>query len=253
MNDNVRSIKTELTTQLDCDIIDAVLGQLSDGKWENSKKMEHYWPYISVEKRGKYVFIDVSNEYSSRNFGFNGFLDMSDDKIKFWLATRIKEVIKDEGLDWKRDNDEETDYLSTDWRTSKQTSTVSDCYYVYEVLKGRKVIKHPEYLSKMESLNINKAKKILKENGYLMEATEPVSYFPTLLKQAVDKARNIYKKQNNITKTFSRDNFKENMKIETNFNNKLDNLFKIKLNDIYIMYQNGALSDDISKFILENI
>lgn len=75
---------------------------------------------------------------------------MTDDDIKKWLAKKIKQVIKEEGLDWKRDNSEETDYLDTEWRKSKQPSTVADCYYVYEVLKGRNVAKHPEYASKMK-------------------------------------------------------------------------------------------------------
>ena len=167
---NYRKIDTGLKTQLDADIIEAVFGQMSDGKWENSRAMEGYWPYIDVEKKGNKVFLLVNEAFQIQNYPINKFEDMPDDKVKIWVANHIKMVIKDEGLDWKRDNREETDYLATDWRTSKQSATVSDCYYVYEVLKGRNAARHAEY--QRESMDVEEAKNILNENGYLVENTE---------------------------------------------------------------------------------
>ena len=153
-----RIIKTGLKTQKECDIIDGVLGQLSDGMWENSRAAEGYWPYIDAELEGGEVVLHVSKHYHSGGYLDNRFLKMTDDDIKKWLAKKIKQVIKEEGLDWKRDNSDETDYLDTEWRKSKQPSTVADCYYVYEVLKGRNVAKHPEYAKQM---NISDALKTL--------------------------------------------------------------------------------------------
>lgn len=167
---NTRIIDTGLHTALEADIIAAVFAQVSDGMWENSPASDHYWPYIEVEKRGDKVVLLVSKQYQSGGFKSNKFYDMSDADIKKWVARRIKLVIKDEGLDWARDNTEETDYLSTDWRSSKQTSTVADCYYVYEVLKGRNVSKHPEYNSKM---SLGKAIKTLGDNGMKIVDDEP--------------------------------------------------------------------------------
>lgn len=97
---------------------------------------------------------------------------MTEDNVKKWLAKKIKQVIQEEGLDWKRDNTEETDYLDTEWRTSKQPSTVADCYYVYEVLKGRNVAKHPEYAKQM---NISDALKTLDDAKikYVQAEDEP--------------------------------------------------------------------------------
>jgi hypothetical protein len=97
---------------------------------------------------------------------------MSDDDVKKWLAKKIKQVIKEEGLDWKRDNSDETDYLDTSWRKSKLPSSVADCYYVYEVLKGRNVAKHPEYAKQM---SISDALKTL-DNAkikYVQQEDEP--------------------------------------------------------------------------------
>lgn len=158
-----RKIDTGLTTDLDMAIIQAVFGQLSDGMWENSPKMNHYWPFIDVVKEGGKVVLKVSNDNYSGGYSGNGFINMPDDLIKTWLAKKIKAVIKDEGLDWKRDNTSTTDYLSTDWRLpSKEEATVADCYYVYEVLRGRNVAKHAEYASKM---SLGEAIDILKNVG----------------------------------------------------------------------------------------
>lgn len=144
-----RIIKTGLKTQKECDILDGVFGQLSDGMWENSRAAGGYWPYIDAELENGEVVLKVSTAYRKYGEPYNKLLNMPDDDIKKWLAKKIKQVIKDEGLDWKRDNEEETDYLDTAWRKSKQHSTVADCYYVYEVLKGRNVAKHPEYAKQM--------------------------------------------------------------------------------------------------------
>ena len=167
---NTRIIDTGLNTALEADIIDAVFGQVSDGMWENSPASDRYWPYIDVEKRGDKVVLLVSKAYREGDWPSNGFYEMSDDDVKKWVARRLKLVIKEEGLDWKRDNTEETDYLSTDWRSSKETSTVADCYYVYEVLKGRNVDKHPEYASKM---SLGKAIKTLGDNNMKIVDDEP--------------------------------------------------------------------------------
>jgi hypothetical protein len=167
-----RIIKTGLKTQKECDIIDGVLGQLSDGMWENSRAAEGYWPYIDAELEGGEVVLHVSKQYYSEGYLDNRFLKMSDDDVKKWLAKKIKQVIKEEGLDWKRDNSDETDYLDTSWRKSKQPSSVADCYYVYEVLKGRNVAKHPEYAKQM---SISDALKTL-DNAkikYVQQEDEP--------------------------------------------------------------------------------
>jgi hypothetical protein len=170
--DMTRVIDTGLSTALEADIIDAVFGQVSDGMWENSPQSDHYWPYIQVEKRGNNVVLLVSKQYRDSLAKSNKFVEMSDEDIKKWVARRIKLVIKEEGLDWSRDNTEETDYLSTDWRSSKQSATVADCYYVYEVLKGRNVSKHPEYAKQM---SISDALKTL-DNAkikYVQQEDEP--------------------------------------------------------------------------------
>lgn len=196
-----RRIDTGLKTDLDMAILDAVLGQLSDGMWENSPMMDKYWPYIEIEKRGGKVYLDISDSYRKYDYPRNGFMDMDDATIKTWLAKKLKAVIKEEGLDWKRDNAETTDYLSTDWRLpSKEEATVADCYYVYEVLRGRNVGKHIEYRKKM---GLDEALDILKSAGKLI--TEGyVDLFGVLKVDRDTHTRNQIRKINNAKQHIER-------------------------------------------------
>ena len=47
-----RKIPTGLTDDRAKDIINAVVGQLSDGIWENSPQMEKYWRNLEVNTSG---------------------------------------------------------------------------------------------------------------------------------------------------------------------------------------------------------
>lgn len=138
-----RVIDTGLTKQEDLEVLDSVLGQLSDGIWENSPAMEKYWPFAKAALENGKVVLKISKEYFSKFNGEpNGFRGMSDDKVKLWFADKVKHVVKQEWLDssqadrliWKRENTEKLDYMG-----GHQCSvTVRDAYRVYDKLKGRK-------------------------------------------------------------------------------------------------------------------
>lgn len=135
-----RIIKTGLPKRFK-DMLAAVIGQMSDGYWENTPMMRGYWPFVDAAVQGDEAVLEVSNDFSNREFVRNRFHDMTDDAIRKFFAEKIKFLVKEEGLgDWKRDNEKETEYLSYD-----DPYRVKDCYYAYEVLKGRDVSKHPEY------------------------------------------------------------------------------------------------------------
>ena len=136
-----RIIKTGLPKRFK-DMLAAVIGQMSDGYWENTPMMRGYWPFVDAAVQGDEAVLEVSNDrYNRVIFNQNRFRDMTDDAIRKFFAEKIKFLVKAEGLgDWKRDNEKETEYLSYD-----DPYRVKDCYYAYEVLKGRDVSKHPEY------------------------------------------------------------------------------------------------------------
>lgn len=135
------------------DMIDAVFGQMSDGWWENTPAMQGYWRFAIPQVENGKVLLDIDKisqvrtENPDGRSASNRWLGMDDSKVRQFLADKIKFLVKGEGLKWDRGNEQETEYLSGD-----DTYTVKDCYYAYEVLKGRNVAKHPEYAEASESV-----------------------------------------------------------------------------------------------------
>ena len=82
--------------------------------------------YIGKFGKGKNVYVRLMECYRDKETGKN--------KIRVLKNFgRYEDLIKDEGLDWKRDNQSETDYLGY-----KEHITVQDAYKAYDKLKGRK-------------------------------------------------------------------------------------------------------------------
>ena len=159
-----RIIKTGLSKKYK-DMLDAVIGQMSDGYWENTPMMRGYWKFVTTGTSGDEVTLNVDEVSGARDGDRridNRFYGMSDDAVKKFFADKIKFLIKEEGLGkWARDNEETTDYLSY-----HDPYRVKDCYYAYEVLKGRNARKHPEYGDVEESRQPVKIKLIEKNEGH---------------------------------------------------------------------------------------
>lgn len=113
------------------DILSSVIGQMSDGIWENTRSMEKYWRSLDYQ-------IDA-----------NGCLVIEDrygvcaDPVDFF-ANKIKQIIKieiDDGrnshLTWDRHCGVTPEYLERG-----NPLTAGDCYKLYELLKGRDTTKH---------------------------------------------------------------------------------------------------------------
>ena len=71
---------------------------MSDGMWENSPKMEHYWPFIDAVMQGNKVFLVVDKSpwkmgYSKNNWFYVN-LGLEETKIKTFMADKIKAVAK---------------------------------------------------------------------------------------------------------------------------------------------------------------
>lgn len=103
-----------------------ILGQLSDGYWENSPRMENYWPYADI--KGNELVIRSYDSYYDRRDRYCGFANMSEQHIKQWFADKIKQLAKEESGVWSRTDKTELDWLH---------GTVSDAYQAYDELKGR--------------------------------------------------------------------------------------------------------------------
>lgn len=118
-------------------IMDSLMGQISDGKWENSPAMDKYWRNLEFYRDGDRVMLAIGPMSKASLFGQG----KTDGDVLSWLAGKVKAVVKDEkeyyGTEWKRDNGTPTELLG-DWK-AKGVITVGDCYKVYDVLKGRRL------------------------------------------------------------------------------------------------------------------
>ena len=121
-----------------CDILSSVIGQMSDGIWENTRSMEKYWKSLDyeVDQDNNIVLKDKYGETSNPADFF---------------ANKIKQIVKIEmndnprgGLVWDRGCSKVPQYLDRSWgcREDKPQVTVGDCYQLYDLLKGRSTEGH---------------------------------------------------------------------------------------------------------------
>ena len=135
-------IDTGLSDRKAEEVLLSVIGQLSDGIWENSRGMEKYWQYADIIKKGSEIYISVNTEnYES------GYRGKSEQDIKRYFAQKIKQIVKEEGLEWSRDNTEISAYLDRG-----SDVTVQDAYRVYDKLLGRVDRIKTEESKKVDSL-----------------------------------------------------------------------------------------------------
>jgi hypothetical protein len=144
---NFREINTPLFSNKADEILRSVIGQLSDGLWENSRSHIKYWINFNVERGANGQVYFAVNKCRYEVFGgdyyFNPFKEMSSAEFLNWVAAKLKAVIvaelKDNSITsrdgWKRNNTTfESAYLSY-----KEKITVADIYVIYDWLKGRKI------------------------------------------------------------------------------------------------------------------
>lgn len=146
-----RKIKTNLeATNKNYEILDSVLGQMSDGIWENSPVVEGYWRFATIEKSDdNKIVIAVSTIYGTNYHDNkclkNRFADMTDDKVKVYFANKIKQIVKMEesilkefynntskDLSWRKDNQQKCGCMGY-----KETITVADAYAACKTLKKK--------------------------------------------------------------------------------------------------------------------
>lgn len=124
-----RVVKTGLRGRVNKEILESVMGQLSDGKWENSPAMGKYWEFANIAVcEGEVVIVVDDETYGS------GYRGRDDAWIRNFFAGKIKQVAYDElgGGQWERMDTTKLDYLS-----QYVSVTVAAAYYAYDVLKGR--------------------------------------------------------------------------------------------------------------------
>jgi hypothetical protein len=109
-------------------ILSSVIGQMSDGIWENTRSMEKYWKSLDfgVDASG-YIWLEDRNGVTADVYDF--------------FANKIKKIIQVEiedgntSLLWSRTCASVPHYFHG-------KVTVGDCYEMYELLKGRNTVKN---------------------------------------------------------------------------------------------------------------
>lgn len=112
--------------------VNAVLGQLSDGKWENDSRMNPYWICNDCGPMG----ILVRQQYKWDDHVYkNPLWDKTDEQAKWWFGNRLKEVVNDYldyyGGEWGPDNNDVCSYID-------YGRTVADAYASYVELTGKR-------------------------------------------------------------------------------------------------------------------
>ena len=139
----IRKIKTNTFSKKANEMLRSVIGQMSDGIWENSKSMDKYWMFAYIDRAldGENI-IEIGTETGKmycNQYVYNGFSDMSDDQIREFFAKKIKQIAKIELKDnnktteWKRTN---TEFKSC-YLNYNEDISIADAYLCYEFLLGR--------------------------------------------------------------------------------------------------------------------
>lgn len=133
-----RIVNTGLLGEKNKEILDSVIGQMSDGIWENSPGMDGYWLPVTISNNGD-ILIDNKGEIrSGERWIKNRYYDMSDDEVRRFFANKIKQIsqeyLNDNNLNpykgWNAESDEICDYLDRN-----SGVTIGDAFLAYQALK----------------------------------------------------------------------------------------------------------------------
>lgn len=146
---NTRTIQTPFSSTKAYEVLSSVLGQMSDGMWENSGRMDKYWRFADVKQAANgNVYLEISDEdvkpdgRDSRGnckWVLNGFVDMNDEAILQFFAAKIKHIMQEDLKDANITNGWRRDYeaFHTAYLNYKEDITVAEVYCIYDILKHR--------------------------------------------------------------------------------------------------------------------
>ena len=134
-----RIIATGLVGNKANEILNGVIGQMSDGMYENIRYYEKYWMFVEIDENNNIVVDDADHEfhYGYNRYTPNGFYHLSDNQVKAFFAKKIEDICKEELRDngipvrgkFKANCPIETKYLNY-----YETITMGDCWNVYNIL-----------------------------------------------------------------------------------------------------------------------
>lgn len=135
--DEWRVIPTGLVGGINHDILRSVIGQMSDGIWENTPGMTGYWTFADIDDNNNILVNKAYGNYMGTRVN-NPYVVMSEEDIKNFFANKIKAVaqqyLHDQNInpyrEWNSSNTEKCSYLNYD-----KGVTIADAYAAYKALK----------------------------------------------------------------------------------------------------------------------
>lgn len=135
--DEWRVIPTGLSGGINRDILHSVIGQMSDGMWENTPGMAGYWTFAKIDDNNNILVNKAYGNCMGTRLN-NPYVGMSEEDIKNFFANKIKAIaqqyLHDQNInpyrEWNSSNTERCSYLDYDTGV-----TIADAYAAYKALK----------------------------------------------------------------------------------------------------------------------
>lgn len=132
-----RIIKTNLDGEIANEILNGVIGQMSDGMFEESNYYNGFWMFVHIDESNNIHVSKFWGKTCWNKYYRNKFILMSDYEIKEFFAKMIKRIIHQELRNnnisvrgkFKKGNMMQTEYLNYD-----RNVTINDCATVYDAL-----------------------------------------------------------------------------------------------------------------------
>ena len=132
-----RIIKTNVTGNVANEILNSVIGQMSDGMFEGNGYYEGFWIFVEIDRFNN---IRVNTNYGVSRWGKyykNKFFHMSDNEVREFFARMIKRIVQQELRDknipvrgeFKKGNKRLLEYMNY-----REDVTIDDCVTVYDAL-----------------------------------------------------------------------------------------------------------------------
>lgn len=138
-----RIVHTGLKMKAARDICNAIIGQMSDGYWENSPRMVKYWLFVKtdVASDGEVVF-KIDSRYAMdwcRKHVHNAFLNMRNSQVLEFFQKKIKFIVgkelKESGMTLRNADDS----IQTIWLAYQDDITVKDVKEVIRTLQAASI------------------------------------------------------------------------------------------------------------------
>lgn len=111
LKEGERRIPTGLQGIKANEVLNSVIGQMSDGMWENTPYYNKFWMFCNIDKDNS-IIVQDRGQFRWDRFYCSGFREMDEQQVRDFFAKRIKAILhqfkKDYGID---DEEQKCEYM----------------------------------------------------------------------------------------------------------------------------------------------